>query len=1507
MKGRYSHTDGLIRLIEMKKVRLLVIIFACLYFLIPFQTKAQITINEFMASNTGSVVDPDYKESADWLELYNASNSSVNIGGYYLTDNFNDPVKWQIPDGTSIEAGGFLIIWADSYDTGLHTSFNISASGEELAIYSAEEVLIDSVSFGVQEPNISMGRKTDGGSLWGFFLQPTPGEANSEETFNGVTKNVPQYSPAGGIFKAPLTVVVTNTFGGEVRYTLDGSEPTGNSMLLTGPINIDTTTIIRSRILQFGKVPGQIITNSYFIDTENKIGTLPVVSIATNPENFWDAEKGIYVQDFKPEWEVPINIELFENDGSDRAGFNLAAGTKVNGLYSWQLPQKMLGIYFRKEYGEGKLDYPVLFDTDRNSYQSFALRASGSDWAFSMFRDGMTQSLTTENMDVDFQGIRQAILFVNGQYMGINNIRAKVDEDLIIQTHQLEGQKIDMIENENYVEAGSLDQYAAFESLYHNDLTNQSNYDAVAAQMDIENFTDFIIAEIFSQNTSVDHNIMAWKPQNGGKWKWILNDLDRGFFNPGNNLISFYANRNVIPFSQLLTNEGYKKYFGKRLADHLFTTFEPERVKSVIDEFSSKIEDEIPKHILRWKGTSSGYGNPIPSVKYWNDEVEKMKAFADGRPAALINDLKNYGFQDSKPLSISMLPANSGTIDFNGIKIHQSFSKGTYPGNEEIKLVAEAKDGFDFKGWQQLPSIVIVGEEENWKYNDKGIELAADWNAENYNDSEWSEGQAELGYGDGDENTVVGFGGDSRNKYITTYFRKTFAVADDAKIEVLKINLKCDDGAVVYINGTEAIRKNLPDTLITWETRALSTVSGGGESSFTTFTIDTGLLKTGQNLIAVEIHQDSPTSSDISFDLELAATSLGDGSFLSTNPAFQFTHTDELNLLAVFQSDGSCILPDEITAETILNKACSPYHVPNNVTVTESGKLIIESGVELWFSDGVSININGSLKANGKENEPVVFRSNPNSKNQKWGILNFVNADTSHLKNVVIEDASKGYHPQREIAAVSVFHSVVDIDGAVIENVHDNPIVARYSDITLRNSSLHSEVTGDLINVKYGKGLVDSCVFVGNDMPDTDAIDYDDVENGIIRNSTIRDLHGFNSDAIDIGEKAENISIENMVVYNITDKGVSVGQQSSVNISNSIFVNCNLGAGLKDSSRVTIDHCTYYGNGTSVAVYEKNVGDAGANVIVTNSILSNTSDASFSADAKSKLEISYSSSDNDVLPAGKNNLFVNPQFNNPNQFDFSLVATSSCLGSAINGNMGANLVPAIKFNQLFISSIAYKSDLISDVNEFVEITNSGNTDVDISGFEFTKGITFVFTEGSSIKAGDKVYVVSNASSDFWSNVGHTVFQWETGRLADEGEAIQIQTPQGIVVDKVHYNSDSTWPEVIMGEGISLNAENLDNHFGENWKTSKLNIIVKVSEPVDDYSDLRFYPNPTSGIINISGLKMEDTVLNIYNLSGVLVKSGLVNPSLSQINLSSLEQGIYIIRCGNSSHRLILMK
>ncbi|MBN2636957.1 MAG: CotH kinase family protein [Prolixibacteraceae bacterium] len=1488
----------------MRKISIFLILAVGITFFIPGKVFAQIFINEFQASNTGVIVDPEYNESADWLELYNAGILPVNLGGYYITDNFNDPTKWQIPSGVIIDAKGFLIIWADGYNTGLHASFKISADGEQLAVLNSSRAFIDSVSFGIQEPNISMGRKPDGGPEWNYFTEPSPQKTNSTENFDGIVKSIPRFSPVGGIFNNPITVSITNSFGGDIRYTLDGSEPNESSPVANTDIQITQTTVVRARIFKPGNVPGKTITNTYFIDGDNTIGNLPVVSLSSDPANFWDAEKGIYVQDFKPEWEIPVNIELFENDGSDRAGFNLAAGIKVNGLYSWQLPQKMLGVYFRKEYGEGNLKYPLLFDRDRNSFDDFALRASGSDWAYTLFRDAMTQRLTHDNMEIDYQGTRACVVFINGRYMGIHNIRSKINEDYIVQNHHLGDQKIDMIENENYVEAGSIDQYAAFEELYHNDLSIQENYNAVANLMDIENFTDFVITEIYSQNTSVDHNIMAWKPQDGGKWKWIVNDLDRGFFNAGNNLISFYANKSVIPLSNLLENDGYKKYFGKRLADQLFTTFDPERVKSIIDDFKTKIEDEIPRHINRWEGTSSSYGNPIPSVSYWENEIEKMKVFAENRPSALLVDLTNYGFQQSQPLAVSVFPEKAGTITFNGIKLANSYTRGGYPENEEITLNTAAKSGYLFKGWKRLSSEILLDKEQVWKYNDTGEEISASWITSAYDDSNWAEGQAELGYGDGNENTVISYGSSSGNKIITSYFRKTFQVENIAAIKSVNIQLKCDDGAVVYLNGNEVVRENLPAGEITPSTTALDGVSGSAEVNFTLYSIDKTNLVEGENLVAVEVHQVNSTSSDLSFDIEISAVKDDQHSYYSTNPEITFTHAIDEEWTAIYESDGGCILPELISDVMILNKDCSPYKVPNDVLITSTGQLIIEPGVELWISDGVTIEINGSLNALGEKDDPIQFKAAPGE--TKWGILNFVNADSSYLMHVIIEDASKGLHPLREIAAVSVYHSTVVIDGAVIENVYENPVLGRYSDITLKNSRLHSKITGDLINVKYGKGFIDSCTFIGNDKPDTDAIDYDDVVNGIIKNSLIHDFHGINSDAIDIGEQAKNITIENTIVYNITDKGVSVGQQSSVNILNSVFVNCNLGAGLKDSSTVIIDHCTYYGNGVSVACYEKNEGDAGGNAFITNSILSNAYESSYSSDSKSTIHISYSASDNETLPAGKQNLFVEPKFINPNLFDFRLNQASACLAAGSDGNIGANVENLPQVNFLFVSGIAYKSNIESETNEFIELSNSGATSIDISGYAFTKGITFTFPEGSIINPKEKVYVAWNSAIDYWQNKNKKVYQWESGRLADEGESIQLETTTGIVIDKVEFLNTTPWPDISNGEAIALKSADLDNHFGENWEVVNLDVMVFTNE-ITITDQISAYPNPTRGIINFSGLGATYTTVDVFDISGIKLRSEEINSSSPTINLSGLSQGVYYLRSNSFSKKVVLLK
>jgi len=159
-----------------------------------------------------------------------------------------------------------------------------------------------------------------------------------------------------------------------------------------------------------------------------------------------------------------------------------------------------------------------------------------------------------------------------------------------------------------------------------------------------------------------------------------------------------------------------------------------------------------------------------------------------------------------------------------------------------------------------------------WKYKDDGSDQGTAWTSTAFDDSSWDSGPAQLGYGDGDEATTLGFGGDDANKHITTYFRRTFTVTNPSEIYgSLTLSLLRDDGAVVYLNGSEMARSNMPGGVISHTTQALVAVGGGDESTFFTFPVSASALVTGSNVLAVEIHQANPTSSDISFDLSLTA------------------------------------------------------------------------------------------------------------------------------------------------------------------------------------------------------------------------------------------------------------------------------------------------------------------------------------------------------------------------------------------------------------------------------------------------------------------------------------------------------------------------------------------------------------------------------------------------------------------------------------------------------------
>ena len=699
-----------------------------------------------------------------------------------------------------------------------------------------------------------------------------------------------------------------------------------------------------------------------------------------------------------------------------------------------------------------------------------------------------------------------------------------------------------------------------------------------------------------------------------------------------------------------------------------------------------------------------------------------------------------------------------------------------------------------------------------------------------------------MGYGDGDEETVIDYGDDEDNKYITSYFRKTINIDNAADYTgALSLRLQRDDGAVVYLNGEELVRSNMPEGEILFDTEAVDATAGGDEDTFFNFTFQTEQLITGENVIAVEIHQANPNSSDVSFNLELKALKVGQGDFFSTNTLLPVTLSSDTFFVANYLPTGDCLLPKEISENTTLTIDCSPYLVPDDARVFEDVTLTIEAGVELHFAENIKLTINGNVQAQGTEALPIIFKSIVDE--EAWGGVHFKNTTAQNtLDWVEVIDAKHGEHPIYNNAAISGFYADLDMENITIDNVFSNPILAYYSDISLKNSQLHSDVTGDLINVKYGNAFIENCTFRGNDQVDTDAVDYDEVENGVIRNSKIFDFFGFNSDGIDLGEESSDILLENNFIHNCSDKGVSVGQLSSIFMQNNTIVNCAQGVAVKDLSTAEIDQNTFYNVGVPVACFEKNVGIGGGIAFVTNSILSNSPESPILVDEQSVLSLNNTLSDTEVVE-GENNVFGHPYFINPTQNDFHLQSNSLALNAGLNetGNvidLGTKYYDYSAIPSLMISKIMYQPLDDADA-EFIHIYNAGNEVIDLADYQISEAVDFIFS-AAQIAPNEAIRIAKDAS--LFPDFEGQIFTWTEGKLSNNGEAIRLSDAYGIVVDQVVYSPDLPWSVEAAETGASLVliSADLDNHFAESWEAETLVAL-------DEAQDL-------TGLVSIKGLK-----------------------------------------------------
>lgn len=506
-----------------------------------------------------------------------------------------------------------------------------------------------------------------------------------------------------------------------IYYTLDGSVPDSSDIPYFESVILKETTALRMVAYTLGYQDTMYIDKTYFINEETK---LPVLSITSDPVNLFSNESGIYVEgtngipgycrdspkNWNQDWEREATLELFEKNREE--GFKLNAGIKIGGGCTRLYDQKSLDIFFRSEYGESKLEYALFEDKPIQSFDRLALRSGGQDWYRAIVRNAAAQSIVRYRMDLGYQAFKPVVVFLNGEYWGIHMLREKQNEDFIESNYGFDENALDILTGNSRVKEGSADHYnAMIDFIKQNDITLSANYTWVSDQMDIDQYIDYQIAQIYWANGDWPaNNIIFWRPQEvGGKWKWLLYDVDmsmgshsRGGYDTNilRKLTTTTNNPYESPtwatflFRSLIENEEFKNKFIQRYSMHMHTTFQPERMQMIVDSVAALIESEIPAHGNRWeKSMRLGTG------MNWEKHLGVIEYFIDQRPTiARTNLYDHFDLIRLHSVQTKVEPVGAGKVYIEDVRSDE-LEYGLIYQAIPAELKVKANPGYTFVGW----------------------------------------------------------------------------------------------------------------------------------------------------------------------------------------------------------------------------------------------------------------------------------------------------------------------------------------------------------------------------------------------------------------------------------------------------------------------------------------------------------------------------------------------------------------------------------------------------------------------------------------------------------------------------------------------------------------------------------------------------------------------------------------------------------------------------------------
>lgn len=698
-----------------------------LFFIILFlfscvaKLDAQVLINEYTAANWDNHSNPSTGKFEDWFELYNPSASLVDVSGWFLSDDITNLTKWVIPAGASVPAGGFLKVYCNDDNTlaggSVQAGFKLTqCASEEIVISNTSGIIVDSVTIKKTQKNHSRARLVDGGVTWGVTDNPSPGSSNTG-IYAGYAKR-PDFSLGRGFYSGTqiITLSSTETTAHVIRYTTDGSDPSPSSTLYTTPISVSATTVIKARTFSSDPtiLPSFIEFNTYFIDVNT---TLPVVSLGGDLNTMFGGWSGT---------EVEASIEYY--DIAHTPQFKVWGTTRPHGNDSWSYDQKGFRYYVWDEMGyDNKMEQKFFANSARNDFDVIILKAAGSDnFPSGMnlsgqpschLRDGFAQQLSMDHsLNLDERSLAHCIIYINGAYWGIYEIRERVDVDFTDYYYNQGKKDVDILKywgGLNIEEGSDTGWVNIYNYIMTNSMATPSNYAYASSKLDMMSFIDYFILNTYLVNTDwLNWNTMWWRGRAGSgvKWRYTLWDCD--------NILDLGQNYTGLPtttytgdpcdvtttgiggnpdeghidmLEALLENPDFEELYLTRYADLMNTTFNCTVMNALLDSIQAVLEPEMPNQLARWGGAT---------MTDWHDNLDHMRSQIDGRCTVIASGFNNcYDTKGPFQLTVDVSPPGAGKVQINTLTPASYPYTGTYFGGVNTNLKAISNPSWTFSYW----------------------------------------------------------------------------------------------------------------------------------------------------------------------------------------------------------------------------------------------------------------------------------------------------------------------------------------------------------------------------------------------------------------------------------------------------------------------------------------------------------------------------------------------------------------------------------------------------------------------------------------------------------------------------------------------------------------------------------------------------------------------------------------------------------------------------------------